>query len=74
MPQDLPITAMFEELVAGKFITPTHHMEDMEFPGSLRRAPSVIGYATPDIPIRDGGMADAKLGKRTERNFHSSSD
>jgi hypothetical protein len=49
-PADLPITAMFEELVVQGFIKPTTHMEDLVFPGALTPVPSVIGYATPDIP------------------------
>jgi hypothetical protein len=74
MANDLPVTAMFKQLVNQGYIKPVVHMEDLEFPGTLNRVPSVIGYTTPDIPIRDGVSAHAELGKRSERNIYCTSD
>ncbi len=73
-PADLPVTAMFEDLVSQGLIKPTTHMEDLVFPGALAPVPSVIGYATPDIPIRGEMAAHAELGKRFKGNFYGTGD
>lgn len=74
MADDLPVTAMFRDLMTLGYIKPVLHMEDLEFPGALTRVPSVIGYATPEVPIRDGVSADAQLGKYSPGDFYHTGD
>ena len=71
---DLPITAIFQELVRQGYLTPPAHMEDMRLPGEFVSVPTVISYGTPDTPIRTGVHSNAELGQYSQRNLDSPSN
>lgn len=72
--KDLPITAMFREMIAQGHISPVEHMENLRLPGEFVTVPSITTYGTPEMPIRTGVDTDAQLGQRTQRDFATSSD
>jgi len=73
MADDLPITAMFVELVRSGYVAVPTHMEDFRLPGAFEDVPSIIGYATPELPIRTGMTDYAELGQRPQRNIYGPS-
>jgi len=70
----LPILNMFLEMVREGHISPVAQMEDLRLPGAFAEVPSVIGYTTPEIPVRMGVLENAELGQRSERDINGSSD
>jgi hypothetical protein len=68
------ILNIFNELVRQGHITPVEHMEDLRLPGEFISVPTVVTYATPDIPIRAGAHDNAKLEQRSKGDITPSSD
>lgn len=75
MPNDqMTVSDMFQEMVRQGFITPPDEMGQLRLPGAYPHVPSIVGYATPEAPIRLGVYDDAELGQRAQRNLYGSSD
>jgi hypothetical protein len=68
------ILNIFNELVRQGHITPVEHMEDLRLPGEFVSVPTVVTYATPDIPILAGAHDNAKLEQRAKGNLTPSGD
>ena len=66
--QPTSAAAMFAELVRLGHVRPGSGEIPWTLPGAFRTVPSIIGYATPEAPIRPETEQNAKLGQRTPRN------
>lgn len=56
MPTRTDVTDMFIDLVKKGYITPPDQMERMPLPGAYPHVPTILGYTTPEAPIRDGHL------------------
>ncbi len=72
--QDLPVTAMFEELVRLGHIRVPEKMNHLRLPGAYAPVPSIVVYSTPDITFHNGGSGHAKLGQYTPRDNYYTND
>lgn len=70
----LPVSEMFREMIRQGYITPPDQMENLRLPGAYPHVPSIVGYATPEAPIRFGVDDDAELGQRAQGNIYGTSD
>lgn len=69
-----PVAVAFEELVSAGHLSPVEFMENLRLPGEFSAVPSIISYNTPEIPIRNGIVYNAKLGQCAEGNLTFTSE